>query len=213
MVKVLFVNACVRGKASRTLELAQVFLDTLRRELPDAKVIEQDLTAMGLCSVDMETLGHKEALCDQYAWHDPLFAPAVTFQQADAVVIAAPYWDMSFPSILKVWVENMYVRNLTFKYVNDQPVGLCIGKEAVYITTAGSHIGEHDWGTQYIRDVMQMLGISLFSSVKAEALDVEGSDVEKIMRDAEKEATKRANSLAALLFTYDDDYAEDPRFS
>ena len=199
MVKVLFVNACVRGKTSRTLELAQVFLDTLSKELPDMELKEQDLTTMGLCSVDMDTLERKEALCDQYAWHDPLFAPAVAFQQADAVVIAAPYWDMSFPSILKVWVENMYVRNLTFKYVNDQSVGLCRGQEAVYITTAGSPIGEHDWGTAYIRDVMQVLGIPGFSTVTAEALDLAGRDAEAIMAEAKNRAVLAAHELAEKL--------------
>lgn len=201
MAKVLFVNACVRGGASRTLELAKVFLDTLRRELPDVEVAQQDLNTMGLRSVDMDTLMQKEALCDQHAWNDPLFAPAVTFQQADAVVIAAPYWDMSFPSILKVWVENMYVRNLTFKYVNDQSVGLCQGKEAVYITTAGSPIGEHDWGTAYIRDVMQVLGIPGFSVVKAEALDLAGRDVQAIMGAAKQQAEIQAKKLAIYLQT------------
>jgi len=199
MVKVLFVNACVRGEASRTLELAQVFLETLCRELPDAEITVQDLTTMGLRSVDLDTLTQKEALCDQHAWHNPLFAPAVTFQQADAVVIAAPYWDMSFPSILKVWVENMYVRNLTFKYVNDQSVGLCRGKEAVYITTAGSPIGVHDWGTAYIRDVMQVLGIPGFCEVKAEALDLAGRDIKAIMDDARIQAAQVARDLARKL--------------
>ena len=199
MPKVLFVNACVRGEESRTLRLARVFLDVLKESCPGVEIIHQDLNTMGLRSVDMATLNRKEALCDQLAWDDPLFAPTVAFQQADAVVIAAPYWDMSFPSILKVWVENMYVRNLTFKYVNDQSVGLCRGKEAVYITTAGSPIGEHDWGTAYIRDVMNVLGIPGFAEVKAEALDLAGRDVAAIMADAEAQAVLAARQLAKKL--------------
>lgn len=199
MPKVLFVNACVRGEASRTLQLARVFLDALKSACSEVEIIYQDLNTMGLRSVDMETLNRKEALCDQLVWEDPLFAPAMDFQQADAVVIAAPYWDMSFPSILKVWVENMYVRNLTFKYVNDQSVGLCQGKEAVYITTAGSPIGQHDWGTMYIRDVLNVLGIPGFAEVKAEALDLAGRDVAAIMAGAENQAVLAARQLAMKL--------------
>lgn len=199
MANVLFVNACVRAEESRTLKLAKVFLDELRRNRPDCSIVEQNLMEMGLCSVDLQTLERKEALCDREAWDDPLFAPAVQFQQADAVVIAAPYWDMSFPSILKIWVENMYVRNLTFKYINDQPVGLCLGKEAVYITTAGSPIGDYDWGTGYIRDVMKVLGIPALSAVKAEALDLEGRDVAGILAEAEQCARKLAGELAQRL--------------
>lgn len=194
-MKILFVNACVRGDASRTLRLARAFLDAM----PEAEIVEHDLTKMQLRSVDADTLRRKEALCDAQAWEDPLFAPVRDFQTADAVVIAAPYWDMSFPSILKVWVENMYVRNLTFKYVDDQPVGLCQGREAVYLTTAGSPIAQHDWGTAYIKDVMNVLGIPGFSAVKAEAIDLAGRDVEAIMAKAEKEASGLAHYLAAKL--------------
>lgn len=199
MKKILFVNACVRGEASRTLRLTKAFLNELRKALPDCELVEHNLMEMGLCSVDVKTLERKEVLCDQHAWDDPLFAPTLQFQQADLVVIAAPYWDMSFPSILKVWVENMYVRNLTFKYVNDQSVGLCQGREAVYITTAGSPIGEYDWGTGYIRDVMKVLGIPGFTAIKAEALDLAGRDVNGIMAEAEKQARIQAKEVAQRL--------------
>lgn len=198
-MNILFVNACVRRRDSRTLRLAQAFLDTLATSLPTAHMIEQHLPTMGLLPVDADTLTRKEALCDAHAWQDTYLAPAVTFQQADAVVIATPYWDMSFPSILKIWVENMYVRNLTFRYENDQPLGLCQGKEAVYLTTAGSPIGEHDWGTGYIRDVMQVLGIPGFTAIKAEALDLAGRNVNDIMQAACQEAERQAKSLAKRL--------------
>lgn len=199
MLKILFVNACVRGAESRTLELARIFLEELCSCLPDTQVIEHDLMGMNLRPVDRETLMRKEALCDERRWDNPLIQPAADFQRADAVIVAAPYWDMSFPSILKVWVENMYVRNLTFRYVNDQSVGLCSGREAVYITTAGSPIGEHDWGTAYIRDVLQVLGIPGFAEVKAETLDLAGSDPAAIMHEAGIRAKEQARALAQRL--------------
>lgn len=198
-MKALFVNACVRGKDSRTLHLAEVFLNALKAECPDVCITEHDLPHMGLMPVDAETLARKESMCDARAWQEPYLAPAVAFQQADVVVIAAPYWDMSFPSILKIWVENMYVRNLTFRYENDQSVGLCQGREAVYLTTAGSPIGQHDWGTGYIRDVMQVLGIPGFTAIKAETLDLAGRDVCAIMSAACQEAVNQAKALAKRL--------------
>lgn len=199
MAELLFVNACVRGADSRTLHLAQVFLRTLQEALPQVHMTCHDLPQMGLVPIDASTLQCKERLCDERAWNAPLLAHARQFQQADAVIIAAPYWDMSFPSMLKVWVEHMYVRELTFKYVNDQSVGLCKGREAVYITTAGSPIGEHDWGTRYIRDVMNVLGIPGFTAIKAEALDLAGRDVQAIMAQAEKQTAAAAKTLALKL--------------
>ena len=111
---------------------------------------------------------------------------------ADAVLIAAPYWDLSFPSALKIWVEHMYVRNLTFRYENDRPVGLCSGRASCYITTSGSLIGENDWGAGYLRAVLQTLGIPGFTSFRAEALDLDGSDEKEIHLRAEENIKKAA---------------------
>lgn len=199
MLRGLFVNACPRGEESRTLRLARAFLEALCSQCPSLTIAEHDLTRMNLHSVDRTTLIMKEALCDRSAWEDPYLAPAVAFQQADVVVIAAPYWDLSFPSILKVWVENVYVRNLTFRYENDKPIGLCQGRESVYITTAGSPIGDNDWGARYMRAVLTTLGIPRFTSLCAEALDLEGSDCEAIMERALAEARDAGGALANRL--------------
>lgn len=198
-MKLLYVDACVRGSDSRTARLAEGFLRELEARMPDLTVMTQRLCEMNLRPVDAETLAMKEALCDRRAWDDPFLQAAVDFQAADAVVIAAPYWDLSFPSLLKVWVENVYVRNLTFRYERDRCIGLCRGRESVYITTAGSPIGDNDWGTSYIRAVLTTLGIPGFTAVKAEALDLESRDVEAIMRGAEERATQAARALAARL--------------
>lgn len=198
MLKLLFVSACPRGQASRTLRLANAFLEEFTRCVP-AEVVTQDLTRLNLPNMDEALLAVKESLCDRCAWEDSFFRHAVPFQRADAVVIAAPYWDLSFPSILKIWVENMYVRNLTFRYEHDRCIGLCRGREAVYLTTAGSPIGDNDWGAGYIRAVMHALGIQAFTSVRAEGLDLAGNDAEAIMAQAQERARLAARQVAAHL--------------
>lgn len=194
-MKALFVDACVRGTSSRTRQLARCFLNELLKLAPDWDLSVQDLGAMALQPLDAESLLHREQLCNTHAWGDPSLKPAVEFQQADAVVIAAPYWDLCFPAALKVWVERMYVRNLTFVYRDDKPVGLCRARAAVYLTTAGSPIGDNDWGTGYLRAVTQMLGIPAFFSVKAEGLDLYGADADSILSTACEEARKAAACL------------------
>ena len=70
------------------------------------------------------------------------FALARTFAAADEVVIAAPYWDMSFPASLKLYVEQLCVNKLTFCYnEKGMPCGLTNVKKAIYFTTAGGYIG------------------------------------------------------------------------
>ncbi len=195
MKKLLFVNACPRENESRTLQLAHAFLQ--EADARQWEIITQDLNTMGLRSVDAATLAVKEPLCDARDWNHPLFRHTLEFQQADMVVIAAPYWDLSFPSILKVWVENMYARNLTFHYEDDQCIGMCRGTEAVYITTSGSPIRENDWGTGYIKAVLHELGIQSFTAIKAEGLDLVGNDAQQIMEDAQMETVRTARKLLA----------------
>lgn len=200
-MKLLFVNACPRGEASRTLKLARAFLAELVACLPGVNVIEHDLCRMGQQPVTAEILGLREPVCDARDWTHPLVQPAVEFVQADAVLIAAPYWDLSFPSVLKVWVEHMYVRNLTFHYEDDRCVGHCRARCAVYITTAGSPIGENDWGALYMQAVMKALGIPVFTSLRAEALDLDASDVQAILARAEDQVRQAARTLAQELNT------------
>lgn len=198
-MKLLFVSACARGAESRTLRLARAILDELKQASPDTAVTEHDLPAMGLKPIGAKELALREPLCDARDWSHPFLRPAAEFQQADAVLIAAPYWDLSFPSMLKVWVENVYVRNLTFHYVHDKCVGLCRGKETVYITTAGSPIGDNDWGAGYMRAVLRSLGIEGFATVKAEGIDLDGCDVAAVMAKAEVDARQAARTLAEKL--------------
>ena len=48
----------------------------------------------------------------------------------DIIVIGAPFWDLSFPAILKIFIENIYVTGLVTKFgENGKPVGLCKAKK------------------------------------------------------------------------------------
>ena len=41
---------------------------------------------------------------------------AKQFAGADTIVIAAPFWDLSFPAILKTYIENIYVTGIVSRY-------------------------------------------------------------------------------------------------
>ena len=196
MKTLLYVDACPRGDQSRTRMLAEAALARIGTALPALTIVTHRLTGMKLRPSDAAWLARKDALCDRLDWTDDRLRPAVEFQCADAVLIAAPNWDLSFPAVLKTWVENIWVRNLTFVYRDDQPVGLARGKAALYITTSGSYLAGHDWGTGYIRDVMTTLGIPAFDAVSAEGLDLASSNPEEILSGARAQAEAKASWMA-----------------
>ena len=191
MASILYVNSCPRGGLSRTRRLGDAFLQGMEGET----VLVHDLPALRLPPFEEKSLARREALCDARAVEDPMFDRAREFQSADCVVIAAPYWDLSFPSMLKVWVEHMFVRNLTFVYRDNQPIGLCRAQQMVYLTTSGSPIGANDWGYLYMQAVAHMLGIRDCFRISAEGLDIDGADTEGLVQ----KACVEARALAAAL--------------
>lgn len=116
------------------------------------------------------------------------FKLAKQFKDADTIVIAAPFWDLSFPSVLKVYFENITVSGLTFEYSRDgRPVGKCKAKKLYYITTSGGYIGKNNFGFDYVKALAEnFFGINDIYFYSAEGLDIFGADVKAIMDEAKE---------------------------
>ena len=108
----LFINACVREQ-SRTLVLAKSVMKDMQDE-----IIEVNLNLEDLEPLDGEQLAKRDRLIREGKWDDPMFRYATQFVSADEIVIAAPFWDLSFPAKLKIYFEQITVSGITFKYIN-----------------------------------------------------------------------------------------------
>lgn len=175
---VLMIDACAR-QLSRTRMLAETAC-----EMMSDSVERIDLFRQSLQPLDGETLAKREALVRKADYTDDMFRFAKQFKDADEIVIAAPYWDLSFPAVLKCYLEAVCVNGLTFRY-NEQgiPEGLCKAKRLVYITSAGGFIPEHNFGYDYIKQLCtDFFGIEKTVYIKAEGLDIYGADVQSILQ-------------------------------
>lgn len=194
MKKVLFVNACVRGEASRSLSLARCFLN----ELHNAEIQELDLPSLGLVPLDAEGLSLRDGLAKNGDFAHPIFEYARDFRDCDAVVIAAPYWDMSFPSMLRVYLERLFVIGLTFHYDSTgTAVGDCRPARLLLVTTRGGNISDAvpDFASAYLRAACGMLGVAQFDCLAAEGLDIVGADAEALLCAAEIKGAELAKSF------------------
>ena len=186
MKTILYVNACVkRDVDSRTARLAQAYLDQCL-EKQDCRVSTLALEDIIMPPLSGKGLAEREKAISSGDFSSPAFDLARSFAAADEVVIAAPYWDMSFPASLKLYIEQLCVNKLTFCYSEKGiPCGLTNIKKAVYITTSGGYIGSSNFGFDYIKGVFTSLfGIADISFFSAEGLDVYGNDPEKILTAA-----------------------------
>ena len=192
MRKILYVNACVkRDVASRTDRLARAYLNKCL-ESGDCSLSVVDLEDTVMYPLSRKSLAEREKAIENNDFSGSAFELARSFAAADEVVIAAPYWDMSFPASLKLYIEQLCINKLTFRFdETGRTHGLTNIKKAVYLTSSGGYIGNCNFGFDYIKGVFSTLfGISEISFYSAEGFDISGNDPEKILAEAIKKMLK-----------------------
>ena len=166
-MSVLFINACVRN-GSRTLVLAKNIMEKMGGEITEVNLENENIEPLG-----KELLEKRENLISQGKLSDPIFKYAKQFAEADEIVIAAPFWDLSFPAKLKIYFERITVSGITFKYDMGKPIGFCKAKRLTYVTTSGGPIFD-DFGYTYVKALAQKFyGIKETKAVRAMNLDIE----------------------------------------
>lgn len=190
MKKVLFVNGCIRGNASRTLRLAR----RLVSRIPDAEIEVLLLPALHLTPYGADDIAERDALSAAGAFDAPFFALANQFKAADAVVLACPFWDMGVPSLVRTYLERLCVTGLTFHYGSDNyPVGDCRLQRFVYVTTRGGIMDNSDpvltdHASAYLLSICKLLSHGRFDTLAAQGLDIIGNDAETLLCAAEEQA-------------------------
>ena len=176
---ILLINACVR-KNSRTLVLAKDAMKDMAGE-----VVELDLNLEKIEPLDTELLETRDRLTGEGKLDDPMFRYARQFAEADEIVIAAPFWDLAFPALLKIYLEIITVSGITFKYDCGGPSGLCKARRLTYVTTSGGPIFE-DFGYSYVRSLAKnFYGIKETKAIRATNLDMDMISAEELLARAE----------------------------
>lgn len=190
-MNILFINCCVR-KQSRTYRLAQHFLSRCSGEITEVNPVKEEIRGL-----DEETLHIRDHALYENDLNHPVLKWAVQFAKADMAVIAAPYWDLSFPSSLKTYIERINCVGVTFAYdETGRPYGMCNAKKLVYITTAGGQIIDAAFGYGYIKALCaNFYEIPETVCFKAENLDMPDVDIEAVLKQTEEEIDRYALQL------------------
>jgi FMN-dependent NADH-azoreductase len=166
MKKLIFINSCMRA-GSRTKRIASPIIAELRKSYSVETV---DLTKNTYPVADNYTLEDRNQ--GIVPTEDVDLAKRIA--AADRIVIAAPFWDMSFPSALKVFFENMSLFGITFNTNEKECYGLCKAEKVMYITSRGMNISTGDpleQATPYIRAISHLWGWGELSVVAAQNMD------------------------------------------
>ena len=166
MKRLIFIDACMRA-GSRTKQIASPIIEELGKKYSIETV---NLTKNIYPVADNNTLEDRNN--GIVPAEDVDLAKRIA--GADRIVIAAPFWDMSFPSALKVFFENMSLFGITFDTNDKECYGLCKAEKVMYITTRGMNISTGDsleQATPYIKALSHLWGWGELKVVAAQNMD------------------------------------------
>ena len=185
-MKLLLIDACVsqRGPASRTRALMEAFLESFRAARPEAEIETAVLERLDIAPFTPEALDRRDALARAGEFSAPVFGLARQFQRADRIAVAAPFWDLSFPAVLRVYIEHVSACGLCYHHEADGCPGDCRASRLAYLPTGGDLERPESLGVLYWRQLAAMFGIPRFDYVFAGGLDLDPAQAPSIMEDA-----------------------------
>lgn len=198
MSKVLYIKANAKPiGTSRTFQISDEFIKTYKENNPNDEIITLDLYEEKINFLNTDDINSLFGPKTEESKKHPILKYAYQFTEVDKYVISAPMWNLSIPAILKAYIDYICVTGITFKYTENGPIGLCKNKKAVHISTTGGEYStepgsSYEMGDRYLKTLFGFLGITDFSTIRAEKLDIIGEDVESIL----DEAITKARGLA-----------------
>lgn len=197
-MKLLFVNGCIsqRGEGSRTLALAKAFLETWKDLHPEAEVETVAPKALlALKPFEPGMLNDRDALAGIRCFDAPVYDLARQFRAADRIVVAAPFWDLTFPAALRTYIEYISANGLTYHYEVDGCHGDCRAEKLVYLTSGGDVERSESLGVLYWKQLSAMFGIPAFDHVFAGGLDLDPARTAEILAEACEKAHRLAEDF------------------
>lgn len=184
MKSILVIHSSPRGKESLSRKLADVVVEKICAKTSDAQVKTFDLTlnppqhlngshlAAFFTPSESHTDSHKEAI----RYSDKAIESVL---EADVIVISVSMMNLSIPSALKAWIDQVSRAGRTFRYTEKGPEGLVKGKK-VYLTIASGgvysegHMKAYDFTEPYLKAALGFLGMTDVTTYRVEGAAIPG---------------------------------------
>lgn len=181
-MKLLHIDTSILGQNSISRQLTAILVERVRAIHPGIEVRHTDLST--------DPLGHLCAAHLAAGQGATPESPAVIrdlergraaledFLAADIIVLGAPMYNFSIASQLKAWIDRICVAGKTFRYTEQGPEGLAVGKKVIIASSRGGFYGpdspaaalEHQ--ESYLRGIFGFLGITAVTFVRAEGVNI-----------------------------------------
>jgi FMN-dependent NADH-azoreductase len=188
-LRILRIDSSARADGSVSRRIGDEIEQRLLRRHPEATRVYRDL-ADGLPWIDAGWVeaslagdSRDPAQAERLALSDQLVDELV---QADVVVLTAPIYNFSVPSVLKAWIDQVCRAGRTFRYTPNGPDGL-LADRPVYLAMASGGVpfgSPVDFASGYLAQVFRFVGISDVRFVGAEgvAADADGAEARALQQ-------------------------------
>ncbi len=184
MKKILHIVASPREENSRTLQVAEAFLDTYLKKHQDWVVDELNLWKEVLPPMTMKRVDGKYVLLGgkdlfgelKDAWEE-IIQHIDRFKSADLYLLSTPMWNFSIPYMLKQYIDIIVQPKYLFQYTAQGPEGLIKNKKMVICTSRGGDYAPEamqgfDQQEPYLRTVFGFVGLKDISFINAQPMDL-----------------------------------------
>ena len=184
MKTLLYIDACVRDEESRTKRVAEPIMAELAKKY--------DVTKFVLNELPLDVV-KKPLLAKRLTGDIPqeVMSWAEAVRDAARIVIAAPFWDMGIPAVLKTFFELCSIFDVTFKSDDKTCYGNCKAEKMLFITSRGMNIStgdEIEQATPYLKALSWLWGIGPLQVVAMQNMDyVSAEEIENKIATAIKE--------------------------
>lgn len=194
------------------MQIGQVFLDEFKKYEPSVEVETMHLYSMEIPEIDMDLMNARAKLGFMRYTFEQLSEAEQTqitkmheladrFIRADYYVFVSPLWNLGSPSIVKKFLDNLFIVGKTFKNTEHGAVGLLTGRKAVHIQTRGGiystgPMAELEFGDKFLKTALSFLGIEVIDSIIAEGMDHFPKMAAEIIAHAKEKAAEAAKVMA-----------------
>jgi FMN-dependent NADH-azoreductase len=181
MTKLLFIQASPRGDQSKSIQVAQTYLDALKATNPALEVDVLALWETELPAFDGDKaaakvnvfLGQEQNAVQKTAWGQ-IVEIASRFISADRYLFASPMWNGTIPYRLKQYIDIIHQPGVLFGLKPDTGYfGLLEKKHATLVLTSGAYADSRpspafgvDHQSTYLKSWLNQAGVTAIDEVR-----------------------------------------------
>jgi FMN-dependent NADH-azoreductase len=183
-MKLLQIIASPRGEKSRTLNVSNEFLKSLKAKNPNLVVDELDLFKEklpeflgGEADSKYTLLGGGTLKEESKTSWDKITKYSRDFLSYDVYLISNPMWNFTIPYKLKHYIDLIMQAGILFRFTENGVEGLALNKKMYCITSRGNNYSEgsqmhqFDFQEPYLRSIFGLAGIVDITFINAQPMD------------------------------------------